>query len=99
MLSCMLILGIPLHVFHPILLFYLADEEQDVRFTPAEKRGQVETQRWTWRLTPRSCHQRGEINGERKTSKGKLTIFLKATRKFLIISTQRPVTSTETATH
>lgn len=32
-----LILGIPLHVFHPVVLFYLADGEQDVRFTPAQK--------------------------------------------------------------
>lgn len=29
-------LGIPLHVFYRVLLFYLADGEQDVRFTPAE---------------------------------------------------------------
>lgn len=68
-------------------------------YTSKEKRGQVETQRWTWQLTPWLCHQRREINGERKTSKGKLTIFLKAARKFLIISTQRPVTSTEKLSH
>lgn len=43
--------------------------------------------------------ERREINGQRKTSKGKLTIFLKATRKFLIISTQRTGTSTETHNH
>ena len=42
---------------------------------------------------------RREINGERKTNEGKLTIFLKATRKFLIISTQRTITSTETHSH
>lgn len=47
-------------------------------YTSRVKRGQVETQRWTWWLTPWSCHQRREINGERKTSKGKLTIFLKS---------------------
>ena len=43
--------------------------------------------------------EKSEINGERKTSKGKLTIFLKATRKFLIISTKRTGTSTETHSH
>lgn len=37
--SCMLILGIPLHVFYPVLLFYLADGGQDVRFTPVQKNG------------------------------------------------------------
>ena len=37
--SCMLILGNPLCVFHPVPLFNLADGEQDVRFTPAEKNG------------------------------------------------------------
>lgn len=31
--------GIPLHVFHPVLLFDLADGEQDVRFTPAQRNG------------------------------------------------------------
>lgn len=36
---CMLFLGISHHVFHPGLLFYLADGEQDVRFTPDEKNG------------------------------------------------------------
>lgn len=35
----MLILGIPRLVFYPVLLFYLADGEQDVRFTPAQRNG------------------------------------------------------------
>lgn len=40
------------------------------------------------------CHQSREINGWRKTSEGKPAIFLKrAARKFLIISTRRPITS------
>lgn len=77
----------------PFRLFRLADGEQDVKFTPARKRGQVETQGWTFWKTPRSCHGRREINKEGKTSKGKLAIYLKATRKLLIISSRRPVTS------
>lgn len=87
----MLILGNPLHVFYPVLLFYLADGGQDVRFTPVQKNG--------GKLRDEDDgHQRREINGESKTSKGKLAIFLKPARKFLIIPTRRPVTSTEPLT-
>lgn len=32
---CLLIRGIPLRLLDPDLLFHLADEEQDVKFTPA----------------------------------------------------------------
>lgn len=50
--------------------------------TSAEKRGQAKTQRWT-RLTHPSPDgvTRDEINGQRKTSKGKPTIFLKEKKK------------------
>ena len=68
-------------------------------YTSRDKREQVETQRWTWRLTPWSCHKRREINRAKKTSEGKPTIFPEAARKFLIISSWRPATSAETLSH